>query len=63
MLGFLLFGGVAYGVYQAMRHLGRYQNHCYCCKSRIDSFVNKRCRTCGWFICSNCGHCGCGFVR
>ena len=32
-----------------------YQNHCWNCSANIDSLFNKRCPTCHWYICSNCG--------
>ena len=34
-----------------------YQNHCWRCKSDINSNVNARCSKCGWYICKKCGAC------
>ena len=34
-----------------------YQNHCWRCKSDINSNTNKRCSKCGWYICNRCGAC------
>jgi len=35
----------------------RYNNHCWKCGSKIDSFYNERCSKCGWYICHKCGAC------
>lgn len=35
----------------------RYNNHCWNCGRKIDSYYEKKCGVCGWFICSNCGAC------
>ena len=35
----------------------RYNNHCWHCHKKIDSYYEKKCSVCGWFICSNCGAC------
>lgn len=37
-----------------------YTNHCYKCRSFIGIFLEK-CSACGWFICENCGSCGCQY--
>jgi len=39
----------------------RYQNHCWNCKSKIDSHTQRRCSICGWYICDKCGECGCDY--
>lgn len=37
-----------------------YKNHCWNCKSNIDSRVNELCPVCNQhYICSNCGYCYC----
>ena len=38
-----------------------YSNHCFKCGSYINSSKNKRCPSCGWYVCSNCGSCGCEY--
>ena len=35
----------------------RYNNHCWNCGKKIDSFYEKKCNVCGWYICSSCGAC------
>jgi hypothetical protein len=38
-----------------------YESRCYCCHRRISSDFCYRCGYCGWYICTNCGACGCGY--
>jgi hypothetical protein len=40
-----------------LRNNSRYNNHCWNCGRKIDSYYEKKCGVCGWFICSNCGAC------
>jgi hypothetical protein len=35
----------------------RYENICWRCHTPVTSDNNKRCRDCGWFICSYCESC------
>lgn len=35
----------------------KYRNHCWKCGSKITSEINRRCNSCGWYICSHCGAC------
>ena len=35
-----------------------YRNRCWSCYKKISSEKNKRCSTCGWYICA-CRACGC----
>jgi hypothetical protein len=37
-----------------------YYNHCWRCKNIVTD-NDCRCPSCGWFICSECGACGCDF--
>ena len=46
-------------VYQSK---GAYKSHCYNCKHEIDENMPK-CDVCGWYICINCGRCGCHYKR
>lgn len=38
-----------------------YHSHCYNCKEAIDGRIQMKCPKCSWYICSNCGACGCGY--
>lgn len=38
-----------------------YENHCWKCKKDISSAIHARCKVCGWYICSTCASCGCGY--
>jgi hypothetical protein len=38
-----------------------YENHSWNCKKDISSDVNARCPDCGFYICSSCFYCMCGF--
>lgn len=40
----------------------KYVHHCWKCGRTVTSAM-KRCPSCGWFVCDNCGSCGCGFRR
>ena len=37
---------------------GIYRNRCWNCQKKINSQKNKRCPTCGWYICT-CRACNC----
>jgi hypothetical protein len=37
-----------------------YTNHCYKCKSYV-GYTLERCTSCTWYICNNCGACGCQY--
>ncbi len=37
-----------------------YANHCWNCKSDVDSDSNYQCRRCSWLKC-DCGSCGCDY--
>ncbi len=39
------------------RSNSRYNNHCWKCGKAIDSYYQKKCSVCGWYICSQCGAC------
>lgn len=39
-----------------------YKNHCWKCKSEIDSNKNKFCIECGWYKCSYCSACACNYT-
>jgi hypothetical protein len=41
----------------------KYETVCWGCGGRISSGINARCRDCGWYICSNCDACGCGYHK
>lgn len=34
-----------------------YHNHCWRCSTAIDGRADRRCTTCGWFVCAACGAC------
>lgn len=34
-----------------------YTNTCWSCGSSISSRTSRKCRHCGWYICTGCGHC------
>lgn len=57
-----LFYNVKLGDYQTLSELRKkeYNRKCYSCDYRVSS-KNKRCKICGWYICKNCGSCGCGY--
>lgn len=40
-----------------LKNNSRYNNHCWNCGKKIDSYYEKKCSGCGWFICSDCGAC------
>ena len=40
-----------------LRNNSRYNNHCWNCGKKIDSYYEQRCNICGWYICSTCGAC------
>jgi len=43
-----------------IRHFRNYQNHCWSCKSDINSHTNQVCPKCNFFyICNDCGKCYC----
>jgi hypothetical protein len=37
-----------------------YANHCYKCKGYV-GYTLERCNNCSWYICNNCGACGCQY--
>lgn len=47
-------------MYKCCCHRIIYNNHCWCCKSTIDTRMPgiKRCLNCGWYICPECHKCG-----
>lgn len=40
-----------------------YDNHCWNCGTSISNETNIRCPNCGWYICKNCGACGCEYHK
>jgi len=38
----------------------RYINHCWNCRATITDGM-ERCPKCNWFVCPECGACGCGY--
>jgi len=38
---------------------GKYEKHCWNCKSHVSSAIHARCPVCGWYICSSCDACDC----
>jgi hypothetical protein len=36
---------------------------CWDCKATIDPEIEVKCRRCGWYICPECGKCGCDQER
>lgn len=47
--------------YIGIRH--PYENVCWKCHRRISSTIHARCKDCGWYICSSCASCGCGYYE
>ena len=40
-----------------------YVSHCWRCQSPITSRTHRNCAKCGWYICNECGECGCRYKR